>query len=298
MPRLLLVGVVWFVSPLSAFAQIGSGATLPENCNTGGGSLFYLTTPPVGLYICVDGSWIITPSGDAAWGAITGTLADQTDLQSALDGKQAAGSYLATNGNGGSLTGLTKAQVGLANVDNTSDANKPVSSATQTALNGKQATLVSATNIKTVNGSTLLGSGDLVVGGGSGLGYTLSVQALTSAPADGATIYFGQLPKAPVTVAGNSRVYIRKAGTVKAANIFSFSGTIGTADAWPCSIRLNNTTDTLIESVAANTAERTWDNVSLNISVVVGDYVEIKCVNPTWATNPNTTIFGGYLYVE
>lgn len=33
--------------------------------------------------------------------------------------------------------GLTKTNVGLANVDNTSDANKPVSSATQTALNGK-----------------------------------------------------------------------------------------------------------------------------------------------------------------
>lgn len=36
---------------------------------------------------------------------------------------------------------LTKSDVGLANVDNTSDANKPVSSATQTALNGKAATV-------------------------------------------------------------------------------------------------------------------------------------------------------------
>lgn len=35
----------------------------------------------------------------------------------------------------------TKDQVGLANVDNTSDANKPISTATQTALDGKQATL-------------------------------------------------------------------------------------------------------------------------------------------------------------
>lgn len=35
----------------------------------------------------------------------------------------------------------------------------------QTALNAKQATLVSATNIKTVNGSSLLGSGDVVIGG-------------------------------------------------------------------------------------------------------------------------------------
>lgn len=32
---------------------------------------------------------------------------------------------------------VTKSQVGLGNVDNTSDANKPISSATQTALNGK-----------------------------------------------------------------------------------------------------------------------------------------------------------------
>lgn len=32
----------------------------------------------------------------------------------------------------------TKAQVGLSNVDNTSDKNKPISNATQTALNGKQ----------------------------------------------------------------------------------------------------------------------------------------------------------------
>jgi Phage tail repeat like len=31
--------------------------------------------------------------GSAAWGSITGTLSSQTDLQSALDGKQAAGSY-------------------------------------------------------------------------------------------------------------------------------------------------------------------------------------------------------------
>jgi hypothetical protein len=42
---------------------------------------------------------------------------------------------------------------------------KGVTSAIQTQLNAKQTTLVSATNIKTVNGSSLLGSGDLVVSG-------------------------------------------------------------------------------------------------------------------------------------
>jgi hypothetical protein len=38
----------------------------------------------------------------------------------------------------------------------------------QTALDGKQASLVSGTNIKSINGTTLLGSGDLVISGGGG----------------------------------------------------------------------------------------------------------------------------------
>jgi len=123
---------------------------------------------------------------------------------------------------------VTKTQVGLSDVDNTSDVNKPISSATQTALNGKedlsnkqtdltpsatkyptvnavntglsgklndipidstptssstnlvtsggvftglgtkQEALVSGTNIKSVNGNSLLGSGDLVISGGGG----------------------------------------------------------------------------------------------------------------------------------
>jgi len=37
----------------------------------------------------------------------------------------------------GTVSGISKSMVGLGNVDNTSDANKPVSSATQTALNAK-----------------------------------------------------------------------------------------------------------------------------------------------------------------
>lgn len=56
-----------------------------------------------------------------------------------------------------------KADVGLGNVDNTSDVNKPVSTAQQTALNAKQDTLVSGTNIKTINGTSILGSGNISV---------------------------------------------------------------------------------------------------------------------------------------
>jgi len=159
-------------------------------------------------------------------------------------------------------------------------------------FNGKQDALVSGTNIKTINGSSILGSGDLDTG------YTLHVQALTSSPADAATIYFGNLPKAPVTAANTSKVYIPRAGSIKRIEIYCYSGTAGTAENWSGYIRLNNSTDTLIATVGAATNERRFSNTGLSIAVVAGDYFEIKFINPTWSTNPLTTIFGGYVYIE
>jgi hypothetical protein len=70
--------------------------------------------------------------------------------------------------------GTTKSDVGLSNADNTSDLNKPVSNATQTALNTKQDTLVSGTNIRTVNGNSILGSGDLLISANSVPTYSAS----------------------------------------------------------------------------------------------------------------------------
>jgi hypothetical protein len=64
---------------------------------------------------------------------------------------------------------LVKGDVGLGNVDNTADADKPVSTATQTALNAKQDTLVSGTNIKTINDESILGSGNITISGGGGI---------------------------------------------------------------------------------------------------------------------------------
>jgi hypothetical protein len=61
-------------------------------------------------------------------------------------------------------TGITKTDVGLANVDNTSDANKPVSTAGQTALDLK-ANLSGATFTGAVSGTSLTLSGDLTVNG-------------------------------------------------------------------------------------------------------------------------------------
>jgi hypothetical protein len=47
-------------------------------------------TPSVSTFLRGDGSWASLPGGSATWGAITGTLSDQTDLQTALNGKAAS----------------------------------------------------------------------------------------------------------------------------------------------------------------------------------------------------------------
>lgn len=105
----------------------------------------------------------------------------QTTLVSGTSIKTIESQSLLGSGN----VDLSKSDVGLSNVDNTSDATKNIATVTLTNktisgsdntitnisqssvtsltsdLAGKQATLVSGTNIKTVNGNTLLGSGDL-----------------------------------------------------------------------------------------------------------------------------------------
>lgn len=115
--------------------------------------------------------------------AHTHPISDVTGLQTALDGKQASGSYAnATHSHViADVTGLQTALDGK---------QASGSYATTSQVNAKQDTLVSGTNIKTVNGNSLLGSGDLVIsGGGSGtwgsIGGTLSNQTDLQSALDG-----------------------------------------------------------------------------------------------------------------
>lgn len=74
------------------------------------------------------------------WGGITGTLSEQTDLNSALSGKEnsitagTTGQYWRGDK---TFQTLDKTAVGLSNVDNTSDLNKPISTLTQTEIDTK-----------------------------------------------------------------------------------------------------------------------------------------------------------------
>jgi hypothetical protein len=200
---------------------------------------------------------------------------------------------------------------------------KGVTSAIQTQLNGKQATLTNpVTGTGTNNqiayfnstGSTIaslstatypsLTELSYVKGTTSAVqtqldskGYTL---ALTSAAGNITTAtpyYFGNQARSMTLTADQSRVYIPKAGTIKKAYITSFSGTTGTITSITVSIRLNNTTDTLVFSSTASALFRTYFNNTLSISVSEGDYIEMKVI-AVLTVAPTTNVFSGTLYIE
>jgi hypothetical protein len=132
------------------------------------------------------------------------------------------------------------------------------------------------------------------------VGYALNILAPNVATTtDAQNLHFGGLSGlAPDPNASLARIYIPKAGTVTIVYVTAYSGTAGTNESWSMYIRLNNTADTLIQALSSTANLRVWSNTSLSISVAQGDWVEIKSVNPTWATNPANVRFGGVIYVE
>ena len=103
------------------------------------------------------------------------------------------------------LVTLTKADVGLGNVDNTSDLNKPISTATQTALNGKQATITGGASTITSSNLTV---NRALVSNASGKVAVSAVTATELVYLDGVTSNIqtqinGKLSTAPVTSVNN-----------------------------------------------------------------------------------------------
>lgn len=129
--------------------------------------------------------------------------------------------------------------------------------------------------------------------------YTLTVGAAnTLGMTDAQTLYFGHaFGEGPSTTANERRVYIPVDGTITGIQLYAFASTAGSDEGWTIYIRKNDSSDTAIAVVSASSQHRTWATNGLSISVVAGDYIEIKSINPTWATNPAGVRFSGTLVV-
>jgi hypothetical protein len=107
---------------------------------------------------------------------------------------------------------LNKTAVGLGNVDNTSDANKPVSTATQTALDAKTNKLI-VTNRQTASYTLVLGDADKLVeiNNASANNLTIPLNSSVAFPT-GTQILLAQYGAGQTTIVATSGVTVRSNG--------------------------------------------------------------------------------------
>lgn len=149
-----------------------------------------------------------------------------------------------------------------------------------------------------VDALTITGAGNLDYPNKKG--YQISYSAANFNPADGTAYYFGLNYSDGGSTADLNRIYILKAGTITAANIFIHVNTVlGTGESGAAAIRLNNTTDySISNAVTTAAAVQNFSNTSLSIPVVAGDYIELKYTHATQATNSTGVRISGSIYID
>lgn len=158
-------------------------------------------------------------------------------------------------------SGWNKTKVGLGNVDNTSDVNKPVSTA--------QLTSIIDNSYFTISGLT---SGSL-------------------SPADATTYYFGAFLGTNTTIVNTKKIGVPLNCILIGAIINTTNSTSGASNESSfINIRINNTTDYLISNSISfgGNINNTYAISGLSQSLSTTDQFEIKWQCPNWSVNPTT----------
>lgn len=253
------VGNVTSASPSSLDGQLATywGTT----------GLVIKASAAIGIVDLVDGKVTtrLSPTGD-----IVGTLGAQT-----LNAKTLTNCVIS-----GGVTGITKADVGLGNVDNTSDVNKPVSTAVQLALNLKE----NLANKNVANGYAGLDSGGKVLTSQlpSTVQGTVSYQGTWNANTN--------TPAIPAAAAGNKGWYyvVSVAGNVTISGVSSWGvgdWLVSNGAAWD---KVDNTD--AVASVAGKTGAVVLDRADVQLGNV--DNTSDAAKNSAAATLTNKTISG------
>lgn len=216
-----------------------------------------LVTPVIGVATAssVNKVAITAPATNATLTIVQGatlTASATATVSGTNTGDQSLTAYapLASPAFTGTPTGLTKSHVGLANVDNTSDAAKPVSTAEQTALNLK-ANLTSPTLVTPAIGVATATSVNKI-------GFTQPVTGATLTIVDGATL----TASATATVSGTNTGDQSLAGLAALASpTFTGTPTLPTGTIATTQVAANSTT-----AVATTDFVTTADNLKANLA--------------------------------
>jgi hypothetical protein len=231
------------------------------------------------------GSGNLVIGGAATWGSISGMLSAQTDLQAALDAK--------ADDLGSDDNYVTDAEkVKLSNMSGTNSGDNAVNSLYSGLAASKQDTLVSATNIKTINGASVLGSGDLTVSGSAAWG---SITGTLSTQTDLQTALNGK------QAAGSYAAAVHTHAQADVTNLVSDLAAKQPLDSDLTTIAgLTATTDSFMQAKGSAWAARTVAQVKTDLGLTgtnSGDQTSIVGITGTKAQFDTAVSDGNILYV-
>lgn len=198
------------------------------------------------------------------------TAADR--VQTGLDAVTAsAQASIATTKAGEAATSAGNAATSATNASNSATAAAGSAAAAAAALSTKQDTLVSGTNIKTINSQSLLGSGDIVISGGGG-SSALTIDNKTAAY----TVVAGDLGKIINCTSGSFIVSLTAAATLGAG-----------FNCW-----IWNTSNTSTHVITIDPSGTETIDTAFTITLRCGEGCQIVCDGANWQTGSEKALCG------
>jgi hypothetical protein len=171
------------------------------------------------------------------------------------------------------------------NLPTASAANRgALSTADWSTFNGKQDALVSGTNIKTINSTSLLGSGNISIGS-----TTVLFQSQNASNTPASSTYFGSLYSgSPSLVSADTvrRTPMISAGTLTRLYLQTSSAQPATGSLI-CTVRKNSVDQALTLTIAAGSAAGVFTDLVNSVSVAQGDLVGMKFQNNATSVSAN-----------
>jgi hypothetical protein len=161
-------------------------------------------------------------------------------------------------------------------VGNTSTVSGTTVQDALTNLNsGKQATLVSGTNIKTINSNSILGSGNITTAAQDSISLINNV-AVTLGTSTTSFVSFCAFTTN--SVEASRQVIIPVAGTIK--NLYVLTATTQSANnSQVCTVRKNGASTAITTTIPASAAAGTFSDTTNSVSVAAGDRLSLQVQN-------------------